>query len=202
MLWQTKGSCTGVQCNEGLFDRKYVALSFPSHCRTKGTSHQIRVIRGFDGVNQLTEQNHLCHQRCLWPQSGTQSPQDSLCASQKWQKNWSLLHWVKSSTSLKIGTLQKTKTANKQTNKKISQLISSAVSNVCWVLRWLPYLRALLCLLLLHLLELYCVTINVPSEGLCSLGSEQVCVRSCTVCKSLDISVWPSFMGTSVAAAL
>lgn len=58
-----KAPLRGLQCNEGLFNHKYVALqSFPSHCRTKGTSHQIRVIRGFDSVNQLTEQNHLCHQ--------------------------------------------------------------------------------------------------------------------------------------------
>lgn len=49
----------------------YVALqSFPSHCRTKGTGHQIQVIRGFYVVNQFTDQNQLFHHGCLWPQSG------------------------------------------------------------------------------------------------------------------------------------
>lgn len=58
----------GLQCNERQFDCKYVALqSFPSHCRTKKTSHQIRVIRGFYVVTQLTEQNQLCHRGCCGP---------------------------------------------------------------------------------------------------------------------------------------
>lgn len=70
---EQKAPLRGCSVMRGLFDRKYVALqSFPSHCRTKGTSHQIRVIRGLYVVNQLTEQNQLCHRGRLWPQSGQQ----------------------------------------------------------------------------------------------------------------------------------
>lgn len=68
---QTKGSSMGLQCNERRFDCKYVGVqSFPSHCRTKKTSHQIRVTRGFDAVTQLTEQNYLWHPGCLWSKRG------------------------------------------------------------------------------------------------------------------------------------
>lgn len=102
---------------------------------------------------------------------------------------------LKAKLSLMIGILQK---QNKQ-KKHLTTYLACCEQRL---LRGLSYLRALICLLLLHLLELHCVTVNEPSEGLCSSGREQVCVRSCTVCKSFDISVWPSFMGTSVAAAL
>lgn len=64
----------GLQCNERQCDCKYVALqSFPSHCRTKGTSHQIRVIRGFYVVNQFAEQNTLRHHLSVAPNCSTEA---------------------------------------------------------------------------------------------------------------------------------
>lgn len=84
---RTKGSSTGLRCNEGRFDRKYVAVqSFPSHCRTKGTSHQIRVIRGSYVVYQLTEQNQLCHRGRLWPQKW--STEVAGFPKHRWQLQW------------------------------------------------------------------------------------------------------------------
>lgn len=70
---KTKGSSTGLWCNEGRLARRNVSRqSFLSHCRTKGTSHQLRVIRGFHVAYRLTERNLLCHRGRLWPQSGPQ----------------------------------------------------------------------------------------------------------------------------------